>query len=163
MEEAVKRKEKNQSTSSVVSLISWTYSRFFVLFKLSSAQSLMWLYWQTEPRWQQLSVWSDEVFLFFFVVVPSAGCCLWNLEWCCFQAPCFYPSYLLIDNFFPPLGWLSWQGAVLNRAVPGFFWALFSFFFFILLYIIIQWLFQWFCKHYWSSSFKGMPLLVDWF
>lgn len=56
--------------------------------------------------------WSDEVFSLSFVLV--SGCsCLWNLEWCCFQAPCFYPSYLLIANSCFCLCCFDWAGRAL--------------------------------------------------
>lgn len=93
VEEAVKKKK---GFSGITWILNW-----FQVFLCDSTRFCIWLYWQTKLRWQQLSVWSDEVcrifLLLLFLVARSR---LWNLKWCCFQAPCFYPSYLLIAIFF---------------------------------------------------------------
>lgn len=103
---------------------------FFVLFKFISTQFCIWPYWQTKLCWQRLSVWSDEVFSF----VVSGCSCLWNLKWCCFQAPCFYPSYLLIANFCCFFGCFDWAGRVVD-----FFGSAVILLIFIIIHRFIPW------------------------
>lgn len=82
-----RKKKEDISTRLFFFLQDHFCPRFSLLYKFNSTQLCIWLYWQTVLFWQQLSVRSDEVLVF-----------LWNLRRCCFQAPCFHSSYVLIAN-----------------------------------------------------------------
>lgn len=108
VEEAFKKK-RNLSKAFVVLLESWTDSRFFN-FNLTQFFILTLI---DELNSAGTNCLCGVLFL-------ASGCsCLWTLKWCCFQAPCFYPSYLLIATFCL-LFWLSRRGVVLNRDLSGF-------------------------------------------
>lgn len=91
-EEAVKRKEI------LTRLLRYHWNlhpSFLLLYKFNSTQFCIWLYRQV--------CYSGSICLFNQMKssVYCSGCsCIWNLRWCCLQAPCVHSLYVLITNFF---------------------------------------------------------------